>query len=695
MQRTLKRNNLTNTGNQTRRVVSAWLAAFSLAALAVLTPAAASAGETKIRATSDFPSMRLKGHEKGEAAIRALGNKLPEVAKWYNKTPQEFADTLRRDRHARIDRDGRMFYVEEFPEAQLQVSGATGTTTTFTNSLAPPEQTFLLNSRPGAQRTIYLDFNGHLATGTAWNNAYGLSAIDAPAFDLDGNPASFSAAELNAIQYIWQRVAEDYAAFDVNVTTQEPPADALSRTSSTDQTFGTRTVITADWTVNTASPCGCGGFAYVGVFDDTTEFYKPAYVFYNRLGGNEKYIAEAISHEVGHNLGLSHDGTTTGTAYYTGHGSGATGWAPIMGVGYYKELVQWSKGEYPNANNTEDDIARIQMFGAPLHADDHGDNFATATPLTAVTNAGVTSLSSGGVNGARADVDMFSFSSGPGTITLNLSPATRSPNLDISAELYDANGALLATANPLDALNASIVVNSPNGGAYFLKIDGVGKGDLATGYSDYGSLGQYNINGSVPAASGQAPVAIAAATPISGTAPLTVNFSSAGSYDPDGSAISFSWNFGDGSALSTAANPSHLYSAAGNYIATLTVTDASGAASLAQLLITVTAGATPSIHVEKISMNLSVKRGGTRATATVTITDASGKVISGATVNGIWSGVVSASVSANTSTTGEARLSSPNTKLRGSFNFTVTDVVLSGATYDASQNKQSSAAIVY
>ena len=71
------------------------------------------------------------------------------------------------------------------------------------------------------------------------------------------------------------------------------------------------------------------------------------------------------------------------------------------------------------------------------------------------------------------------------------------------------NGALLATANPLDALNASIVVNSPNGGAYFLKIDGVGKGDLATGYSDYGSLGQYAINGSVPAANGQAPVAIA------------------------------------------------------------------------------------------------------------------------------------------------------------------------------------------
>ena len=666
-----------------------------LLAITFFMPTLAHAGETNLRPTSEFPSMRLKGHEKGEAAIRALGNKLPEVAKWYKKTPQEFTDILRRDRHARIDRDGRLYYVEEFPLPPQPASGTTSTTSTVASGPLPADQTFLLHSRPGAQRTIYLDFTGHVATGTAWNSAYGLSAIDSPAFDLDGNPGSFSATELDVIQYIWQRVAEDYAAFDVDVTTEEPPVDALTRTSSSDQTFGTRAVVTTDWTANTASPCGCGGFAYVGAFDDTTEFYKPAYIFYNRLASNEKYIAEAISHEVGHNLGLSHDGTTTGTAYYAGHGSGATGWAPIMGVGYYKELVQWSKGEYPDANNTEDDIVRIQQFGLPLRADDHGDTFATATPLTAVTNAGVTALSSAGVISARGDIDMFSFSSGPGTITLNINPATRSPNLDISAELYDANGALLATSNPLDALNASIVLNSPNGGAYFLKIDGVGKGDLATGYSDYGSLGQYGINGSVSAAGGQAPVALAAATPLSGTAPLTVNFSSAGSYDPDGSAISFSWNFGDGSALSTAANPSHLYSAAGNYIATLTVTDASGAASLAQLLITVTAGATPSIHVEKISMSLSVKRGGTRATATVTITDASGKVISGATVNGIWSGVVSASVSANTSTTGEARLSSPNTKLRGSFNFTVTDVVLSGATYDASQNKQSSAAIVY
>ena len=46
---------------------------------------------------------------------------------------------------------------------------------------------------------------------------------------------------------------------------------------------------------------------------------------------------EAASHEAGHNLGLSHDGTRK-TGYYAGHGD----WAPIMGVGYYREVSQWS-----------------------------------------------------------------------------------------------------------------------------------------------------------------------------------------------------------------------------------------------------------------------------------------------------------------------------------------------------------------
>lgn len=115
--------------------------------------------------------------------------------------------------------------------------------------------------------------------------------------------------------------------------------------------------------------CTCGGVAYLGVFDDVGDFCKPALIFYDMLGmGDEKAIAETISHEVralfrwkvfregrklqrmnnhpdlwcgqvGHTGGLDHDGTSA-VEYYTGHGTGPTGWAPIMGVGFYQPLVQ-------------------------------------------------------------------------------------------------------------------------------------------------------------------------------------------------------------------------------------------------------------------------------------------------------------------------------------------------------------------
>ena len=74
----------------------------------------------------------------------------------------------------------------------------------------------------------------------------------------------------------------------------------------------------------------------------------------------------------------------------------------------------------------------------------------------------------------------------------------------------------------------------------------------------------------------QWPVAVAGADVLVGDVPLTVNFDSSGSVDPDGSVTSYLWDFGDG-ATSTAVNPSHTYTTPGDYVATLTVTDNQGA----------------------------------------------------------------------------------------------------------------------
>lgn len=84
----------------------------------------------------------------------------------------------------------------------------------------------------------------------------------------------------------------------------------------------------------------------------------------------------------------------------------------------------------------------------------------------------------------------------------------------------------------------------------------------------------------------QAPTPAATATPSLGLPPLAVTFSSAGSSDPEGAPLTYRWDFGDGSAISTAANPGHTYAAEGNYDATLTVSDGTNS-SVATVVIRV------------------------------------------------------------------------------------------------------------
>ena len=77
------------------------------------------------------------------------------------------------------------------------------------------------------------------------------------------------------------------------------------------------------------------------------------------------------------------------------------------------------------------------------------------------------------------------------------------------------------------------------------------------------------------------PVAVATVSNTAGRAPLTVTFTGDQSTDPENSALTYVWNFGDGSPISAVANPSHTYTAPGSYIATLTVTDGGGGTNTA------------------------------------------------------------------------------------------------------------------
>jgi PKD repeat protein len=656
-------------------------------------PASAARATPASAARPPFPQLSLPDRKsQGARAIELLGDRLPEVAAWYGKSADEFRALLLRDRRLRLDQRGRLFVEDELETPLPATPAPSAGSGALTGALAPLDQTFLLHSRPGAKRTIYLNFRGAQLSSTAWNGS--TTPLTALPFDIDGVPYTFSTAELERMQYIWQRVVEDYAPFDVDVTTEPPPADRLMRSGSADDVFGTTVLITSRSGVYS---CSCGGVAYIGIFDDTSDYYKPALVFYDALGsGNEKYVAEAIAHEAGHNMGLLHDGYSGGS-YYSGQGSGATGWAPIMGVGYYQPLVQWSKGEYATADNVQDDYVVMTANGLPLRADDHGNTIGTATPLAGASAGGVTTLAAEGVIERPNDVDVFAFASGAGTLSFNVSPAARSANLDLLIELRDGSGALLGIANPVDALPASIGVVVPVAGTYYLTVQGVGKGDpLTTGYSNYGSLGQYAVVGSVPSPSGQPPVAAVSASPTSGTVPLTTSLSSSGSYDPDGTIVAYEWNFGDGSAPASGVSTSHTFSNAGTYDVVLKLTDNSGLSSTRSVTISAqTPVVVMNMRVADIAMSLSLNRSQARATAAVTARDANGNAVPGAVVSGAWSGTVAGTASATTNSSGVASLMSPNTKKRGTIVFSVTGVALSSYSYQPSLNTETTDSITY
>jgi hypothetical protein len=367
------------------------------------------------------------------------------------------------------------------------------------------------HSKAGASKVIYLDFNGYTITGTHWNLAMGspgdadyrpaVTSYVAKAFSLDADLDNFSDAEQTEIIRIWERVAEDYRPFDVDVTTEEP----ASFTANTG-----RILITNSTDANGVEMPGgstAAGIAYLDVFgsSDYVSAYSPALIYADKNYNYEDYIAEAASHEMGHNLSLSHDGKTDGTEYYLGHGSGPTSWGPLMGAPYNRNVTQWSKGEYYLANNQEDDLALIAGhlgYAAPTPA----DNNTAANPLTV---SGST-LSGQGVIGTPGEADRFSFTvSAISVVSFTALPFrsavdTSGGNLDVALQLYDAGNTLVANNDPANATTTSAILNAGlSPGTYYLRVSGEGAGtpmaNPPTGYTAYDSMGQYTISGSIAA----------------------------------------------------------------------------------------------------------------------------------------------------------------------------------------------------
>ena len=448
----------------------------------------------------------------GRTALAALGDRVGDVAARNHLSGKRLRTLLSEDHTAWLSREGQLFYQEDAPAQGAAADSAGTAVPTY-----PVGQTFALHSRPGASKTIFLDFDGAAVSNTAWNGT-GSGMIPNGShigYDTDGAPTTFSTAERGWIQEVWRQVSETYSPFDVDVTTADPGSAALTRSTTSDTTYGTKVVITSSTTPRQQACGSCLGVAWVGSFDrvDSAARYQPAWVFAYDKGFDPMIIAQAASHETGHTLGLQHDATASASYY-----AGSTGWGPIMGSSAYRAVSQFSRGEYAGANNTEDDLAIIASHGLAPRADDHGSSVSAADQLGAKS-----AYDAGGVIGTRTDTDVFGIDL-PCTTTLTASATGIGAQtaVDLSLEVLDAQGARVTLASPAagragsppvsKGMDAQVSVPDATG-RYYLRVDGVGSGDPAGyGWSDYGSVGQYRLASSGCADAAPAPTTTPSAT---------------------------------------------------------------------------------------------------------------------------------------------------------------------------------------
>lgn len=349
-----------------------------------------------------------------------------------------------------------------------------------------------LDSREDSEYVIYLDFDGEAVNDPVWG------VIDAVPHPL--------ANDVTFVTNVWRRVVEDFAAFDINITTKRTVFDAAEEEKRL------QVIITP---TDDAFP-NVGGVALIGSFRQSSPI---CWVF----NLSEYACANTISHEAGHTFGLLHDGKTDGTEYYAGHNEGyAAGWAPIMGAafidGFYDEVDSWSKGEYAGANRLQDDIAIIgsNSNGFGHVEDDYADTINPSNsdaPLGSLEANDDNQFVASGTITERSDVDLFLLSLNDGNLEITVSSLdvdssgssgeeTQGGNLAIDTRLLDQNGAELMVGQAYgDVLLGSRIETQVQAGTYYLEVGGGGRGNNASdGFSDYASLGQYSITAAFPPA---------------------------------------------------------------------------------------------------------------------------------------------------------------------------------------------------
>ncbi len=296
----------------------------------------------------------------------------------------------------------------------------------------------VLHSRPEATKKLCLAMNGYF--NPSWRF---YTNITTPPFL--GDPVE-----------VWARVSEDYAPFNIDVTTEVYPVED-----------GKVAVIAiggnyTDWY---GSPAG--GVAFVGGFYNSAP--GVGYVFANNLSNYPKYVAEAVSHEAGHAFGLSHQALWNGNTLVSAYNQGDGFYAPIMGVGYYAPRTIWFKGPTDASPASIQDDIKVLTNNLGLVPDE-------SAPV--LIEDGIIDIH-GLINNA-SDEDTNSFFTPGGELHAKIEADSVGENLDPTLDLLDSSNNVIASGVEL-----SVTLSA---GQYYLK---------ARGNGVYGDQGRYKISGTL------------------------------------------------------------------------------------------------------------------------------------------------------------------------------------------------------
>ena len=299
---------------------------------------------------------------------------------------------------------------------------------------------------------------------------------------INAEPAGF---DEDRIRQVWEEVSEDMRPFKINVTTDRAVFDAAAQNKK----------MMCIVTPTTDAFPGSGGVAYFNSFYDGS--VDPCWCFNRSVGS----CAQTVSHEIGHTFGLSHDGLTSQNdpdvsqrQRHLGAHHGGAFWSQCGDLGAMETMRATPIPKTTLLSSTRGLL--------PFRDDQYGDSAADGFDLAG--EAGEEAVGIVGVIETPDDVDVFSFTTRGGSVTLGVEPEGVAiggskfvTNMNVRVQLYNEAGDLLAEDDPENSYAASITTEL-EAGNYTFHVEGANSGSPdVSGFSDYGSIGQYGLTGDV------------------------------------------------------------------------------------------------------------------------------------------------------------------------------------------------------